>query len=126
MVRATTRRRGRTKKPFMSSLRGHAQRRYLCHRSFNLPRAVAAIGADQFEPPEAPAYLVEDAPGPVAIQDRGGVDDPRRQPFGIDQREDLSAPACRRHSPPDCRYGSLSANLFFIIMIAVSTFDRAR
>ena len=41
-----------------------AQRRHLCHRSVNLPGVVAAIGPDQFEPREAPAYLVEDEPGP--------------------------------------------------------------
>jgi hypothetical protein len=45
--------------------------RYSCYRSFNLPRVVAALGPDQFEPGEAPAYLVEDQPGPVAVLDCG-------------------------------------------------------
>jgi hypothetical protein len=44
-----------------------AQRRHLCHRAINLPGVIAAIGPDQFEPREAPAYFVEDAPGPVAV-----------------------------------------------------------
>jgi hypothetical protein len=52
----------------------HAQQRHLCHRSVNLPRVVAAIGPDQFEPREAPSYLVEHQPGAVAILDRGRVD----------------------------------------------------
>src|SRR5260370_3073610 len=38
----------------------HMQRRHLCHRSVNLPGVVAAIGPAQFEPREAPAYLVAD------------------------------------------------------------------
>jgi len=46
----------------------HAQRRHLCHRSVNLQGIIAAISPDQFEPREVPAYLVEDQPGPVAIQ----------------------------------------------------------
>ena len=32
----------------------HAKRRYFCHRSFNLPRLVAAMGLDRFEPREVP------------------------------------------------------------------------
>jgi hypothetical protein len=36
------------------------------HRSFNLPRVVAAIGPDQFDPGKALAYLVEDQPDRVA------------------------------------------------------------
>jgi hypothetical protein len=44
------------------------------------------IGPDQFEPREAPAYLVEDQPGPVAVLDRVRVDDDaRRQSFDVDQ-----------------------------------------
>jgi hypothetical protein len=59
----------------------HAQRRYLCHRSVNLPGVVAATGPDQFEPKEA----VEDKLGPVAVLDRGRVDDDAyRQPFTVD------------------------------------------
>jgi hypothetical protein len=70
----------------------HAQERHLCHRSFSLRRVVAAIGPDQFEPREAPAYLVEDQPSPVAVLDRGGVDDdPHRQPFAANQGVDLAA-----------------------------------
>src|SRR5271168_2023158 len=72
-VRSTTQRRGKTTKALhvvapLDDL--HAQRRHLCHRSVNLPGVVAAIGPDQFEPREAPAYLVEDEPGPVAVLDR--------------------------------------------------------
>src|ERR1700724_1612302 len=37
----------------------HAQQGHLCHRSVTLPRVVAAISPDQFEPWEAPSYLVE-------------------------------------------------------------------
>jgi transposase len=69
-VRSTTQRRGRTTKPFMSSLRltiSKAEQRHLCHRSVNLPCGVAAVGPDQFEPREAPSYLVEHQPGAVAI-----------------------------------------------------------
>jgi hypothetical protein len=33
----------------------HIQQRHLCHRGFNLPRVIAAIGPDQFEQGEAPA-----------------------------------------------------------------------
>ena len=69
-----------------------AQERHLCHRSINLPGVAAAIGPDQFEPREASAYLVEDQPGPVAVLDRGGVDDgPHRQSFAVDQGVDLAA-----------------------------------
>ena len=96
-VRSTTQRRGRTTKPFVASLRltiaiRHTQRRHLCHRGCNLPRVVAAISPDQCEPREAPAYLVEDQSGPIAVVDRGGVDhDPHRQPFAIDQGVDFAA-----------------------------------
>ena len=70
----------------------HTQRRHLCHRCVNLPGVVAAIGPDQFEPREAPAYLVEDEPGPVAVLDRGRVDDDaHRQPFSVDQGVDFAA-----------------------------------
>src|SRR5271165_505897 len=69
-----------------------AQQRHLCHRSYSLPGVVAAISPDQFEPREAPAYLVEDQPGPVAVLDRGGVGhDPHRQPFAVDQGVDFAA-----------------------------------
>src|SRR5271169_2998325 len=69
-VRSTTHRRGKTTKPLMSSdLLTIAMRktRHLGHGGFTLPGVVAAIGPDQFEPREAPAYLVDDQPGPVAI-----------------------------------------------------------
>jgi hypothetical protein len=53
---------------------------------------VPAISPDQFEPREAPAYLIEDQSGPVAVLNSGGVDnDPHRQPFAIDQVVDLAA-----------------------------------
>jgi hypothetical protein len=40
----------------------------------------------------APAALVEDQPGPVAVLDCGGVDEnPHRQPFTPDQGVDLAA-----------------------------------
>jgi hypothetical protein len=51
----------------------HAQDGHFGHRSVNLPRVAAAIGPDQFEPGEAPADLVEDQPGTVAVLDGGGV-----------------------------------------------------
>src|ERR1700736_463948 len=73
-VRSTTQRRGRTTKPLqvVAALDDlHAQQRHLGHRSFDLPRVVAAIGPNQFEPREAPADLVEDQPGPVTVLDRG-------------------------------------------------------
>jgi hypothetical protein len=61
-----------------------AQPRHLCHGCVNLPGVVAAIGPDQFEPREASAYLVEHQTGPVAVLDRGGMDDdPHRQPFAV-------------------------------------------
>jgi hypothetical protein len=70
----------------------YAQQRHLCHRSFDLPRVVATIGPDQFEPRGASAYLVEDQHGPVAVLDRRGVDDdPHRQPFAVDQGMDFAA-----------------------------------
>src|SRR5713226_6699177 len=94
-VRSTTQRRGRTTKPFMSSLRltismrssgTFATAASTCHA------LLAAIGPDQFEPREAPPYLVEHQPGAVAILDRGRVDDhPHRQSVGIDQGADLAA-----------------------------------
>jgi hypothetical protein len=70
-VRSTTQRRGRTTK--LAPLDDlHAQVGHFGHRSVNLPRVVAAIGPDQFEPGEAPSYLVEHQPGAVAILDRIG------------------------------------------------------
>src|SRR5271170_3045795 len=70
----------------------HAQQRHLCHRRVNLPGVVAAIGPDQFEPREAPAYLVEHQPRAVAVLDRGRVDNhPHRQSLGIDQGVDFAA-----------------------------------
>jgi hypothetical protein len=57
-----------------------------------LPCVVAAVGPDEFEPREAPADLVEDQPGSIAVLDRGGVDDdPHRQSFAVDQGVDLAA-----------------------------------
>ena len=94
-VRSTTHRRGKTTKPFyvvapFDNL--HAQSRHLCHRRVYLPGVVAAIGPDQFEPWEPPTDLVEHKTGPVAVLDRGGMDDdPHRQPFTIHQSVDLAA-----------------------------------
>jgi hypothetical protein len=70
----------------------HAQDRHFGHSGLDLPGVVTAIGPDQFEPGKAPAYLVEDQPGTVAVLDRGGVDDdPHRQSLGVDQGVDLAA-----------------------------------
>ena len=70
----------------------HAQNGHFGHGRFDLPGVVAAIGPDQFEPGEAPSYLVEHQPGAVAILDCGRVDDhPHRQSLGIDQGMDLAA-----------------------------------
>ena len=44
----------------------HAQPRRLCHRSFNLPRVVVAVGPEESEPREAPVDLVEDQPGSIS------------------------------------------------------------
>jgi len=85
---------GKTTKPFTSSFRlddRQAQPRHLCHRSVNLPGFVARRRPISVRR-KAPAYLVEDQPGPVAVLDRGGVhDDPHRQPFAVDQGVDLAA-----------------------------------
>src|SRR5207245_7508618 len=84
-VRSTTQRRGRTTKPFMSSLRLTISMR--SSGTFAAAAStcqVAAIVPDQFEPGEAPSYLVEHQPGAVAILDRGRVDDhPHRQSLGL-------------------------------------------
>jgi hypothetical protein len=70
----------------------HAQQRYPCYRSFNLPRVIATIGPNQFESGKALAHLVEDQPGPVVVLDRGGVgDDSHRQTFTLDQGVDFAA-----------------------------------
>jgi hypothetical protein len=91
-VRSSTQRRGRTTLHVVAPLDDlHAQQPHLCHLSVNLPCVVAAIGPDEFESREAPSYLVEHQPGPVAILDRGVNDDPRRQPFAVDQEVDFAA-----------------------------------
>src|SRR5215469_1930393 len=47
---------------------------------------------DQFEPGEAPAYLVENQTGSVAVLNGGGMDnDPHGQPFAVDQGVDIAA-----------------------------------
>src|ERR1700724_2108936 len=67
----------------------HAQDGQFGRGRLDLPGVVAAVGPDQFEPGEAPAYLVEDQPGTVAVLEGGGVDDePHRQSFGVDQGVD--------------------------------------
>ena len=94
-VRSTTQRRRRATNPFfvfapLDDL--YAQQQHHRHRSGNLPRVVAAIGPDQFEPRAATAYFVEDQSGLMAVPDRGGVDvGPHRPPFAIDQGVDLAA-----------------------------------
>jgi hypothetical protein len=91
-VRSTTQRRGRMTKPFVGALNDlHSQQRHLGEGGVNLPGVVAAISPDQFEPWEAPPYLVEHQPGAVAVLDRGRVNNhPHRQSFGIDQGVDLA------------------------------------
>jgi hypothetical protein len=77
-VRSTTHRRGRTSKPFMSSLRLNdleAQVGLLGNGGIDLRGFVSAVGPDHFEPAKAAAYLVENQRGSVAVLDRGGVDD---------------------------------------------------
>ena len=69
-VRLTTPLRGRTTKPFVLSLRLTISIRSagtFATELLPLPGVVAAIGPDQFQPREAPAYFVEDQPGPVAV-----------------------------------------------------------
>src|SRR6202045_3778110 len=76
-ARSTTQRRGRTTKPFMSSLRLTISMRSsgtFATAGVNLPGVVAAIGPDSFQPRETSADLVEDQVGPVAVLDRGGVE----------------------------------------------------
>jgi len=66
-VHSTTQPRGRTTKPFMSSLRLTISIRSsgsLCHRSVHLPGVAGAVNPDQLEPREAPADLVEHEPAP--------------------------------------------------------------
>jgi hypothetical protein len=70
----------------------YAQQRRLCHHSVNLPGVVTTTGRDQVEPREATAYLVENQTGPVAVLNRGEVDnDLHRQPLGVDPGVDLAA-----------------------------------
>jgi hypothetical protein len=53
----------------------------------------ASISPDQFQPRETSADLVEDQAGPVAVLDRGGMDDDLHwQPFAVDQSVELAAP----------------------------------
>src|ERR1700720_1204965 len=85
-VRSTTQRRGRTTKPFMSSLRLTIS--ILSSGTF----ATAASTCQALYPPsaqisssegEAPSYLIEHQPGPIAVLDRGRVDNhPHRQSLG--------------------------------------------
>jgi hypothetical protein len=58
-----------------------------------MPGVIDAIGPDQFESREAPAYRVENRPGAVAVLHRGGVDnDAHRQPFAVDLGMNLAVP----------------------------------
>jgi hypothetical protein len=87
-----------------------AQRRHTCHRSVNLPGVVAAIGPDQLEPREAPAYLVEDELGPVAVPG-SRPSGRRRASAALQCRRGRgfcgTSPACRRRSPLGCQYRPL-------------------
>jgi len=59
----------------------------------------AAISSDQFEPRNAAADLVEHPTGPVAILDRGGVDDgPASRLLGCLPLEDIATRSGGRHS----------------------------
>src|SRR6516225_10088107 len=81
-VRSTTQRRGRTTKPFMSSLRLRFAfaAASTCH---SLLPPSAQISSSQGKHRR---ILSRTKPGPVAVLDRGGVDhDPHWQPFAIDQ-----------------------------------------
>jgi hypothetical protein len=94
-VRSTAQRRGKTTKPFMSSLRLTISRRsprHLCRRRVNLPSVVATIRPGQVKPGESTTDCVGDQAGPVAILDFGRVDDDaHRQPFTVDQSVDFAA-----------------------------------
>ena len=92
-VRSTTQRRGKTTKPFRSSLRLTISRRNagIGDGSLDLPSIIAIIGPDEFEPREAIADLVEDEGCPITILDTRGVDDdPYWQSFSIDERMDFA------------------------------------
>ena len=62
----------------------HAQRRYFCHRSFNLPRVATAIGPDRFEPRETPPATRSRVMGDRDHVDRyrAGRCDGHRHPVG--------------------------------------------
>jgi hypothetical protein len=56
-----------------------------------LPRVVAVVRPDQFEPGKAVADLIEDKPCAIAVLDAGGMNDgPQRQAFGVDKGVNLS------------------------------------
>jgi hypothetical protein len=56
-----------------------------------LPRVVALIRPDQFEPGETLADFIKNEGRPITILDTRGVnDDPYRQPFSIEERMDLA------------------------------------
>ena len=56
-----------------------------------MPRVVAIVRPDQFEPGKAVAYFIEDKPCAIAVLDAGGMNDgPQRQAFGVDKGVNLS------------------------------------
>ena len=68
-----------------------AQHRNFGNGGFDLPRVVAIVRPDQFEPGEAVADFIEDKPCAIAILDAGGMNDgPQRQAFGVDKGVNLS------------------------------------
>jgi hypothetical protein len=56
-----------------------------------LPRVVAIVRPDQFEPGETIADFIKDEGRPIAILGAGGMnDDPQRQAFGVDKGVNLA------------------------------------
>jgi hypothetical protein len=56
-----------------------------------LPRVVAIVRPDQFEPRKAVTDLVEDKRCAIAVLDAGGMNDgPQRQTFGVDKGVNLA------------------------------------
>lgn len=56
-----------------------------------MPRVVAIVRPDQFEPRKAVADVVEDKRRAVAVLDAGGMNDgPQRQAFGVDKGVNLA------------------------------------
>src|SRR3982074_1900045 len=90
-VRSTTQRRGKTTKPFRSSLRLTISRRNTGTLATAASTCHAIIRPDQFEPRETIADFVKNEGRPITILNTRGVnDDPYWQPFSIDERMDLA------------------------------------